>query len=288
MGLGGQLIHWPDGFCEQLAARGFRVIRFDNRDSGLSSKMKGRVPDPRVLIGLRMLNRPITTPYSLLDMADDTIGLMDALDLPAAHIAGISMGGMIGQTMAITHPQRVRSLTSIMSGTGRRRHTLAMPRAIAILMRPGPRNRDEAIEGELAFFRVCGGVRAHAADEALVRDIAGRAYERSYHPAGFIRQFAAILAAPDRGPALRYVRVPTAVVHGSADPLILHYAGKATAEAIPGARYRLNQDMVHDLPPSTWRPIIDEIAAVAARAGERSRPPVVQVAAPTRRTAATK
>ncbi len=271
MGLGAQLVHWPDGFCREMVARGFRVIRFDNRDTGLSSKIKARVADLRVLMGKRMLNRPFETPYSLLDMADDTVGLLDELGLPSAHVAGVSMGGMIAQTMAITHPQRVRSLTSIMSGTGRRRYLLAKPRALAMLLKPGPRNRDEAIEGEVNFFRVCGGIREHAADEPMARDIAARAYDRCHHPSGFLRQMAAILNTPDRGPALRYVRVPTTVVHGSIDPLILPGAGKATAEAIPGARFRLIENMGHDIPPSTWRAIAEEIVNVAGRVVERRR-----------------
>jgi len=271
MGLGAQLVHWPDGFCAELVGRGFRVIRYDNRDIGLSSKMKGRVPDLRLLMGKRMLNQKFDTPYSLLDMADDAAGLLDALGLASAHIAGVSMGGMIAQTLAITHPQRVRSLTSIMAGTGRRRYLLAKPRALGQLLRPGPKNRDEAIAGEVNMVRVVGGVRAHAADLDLLRDIAERAYDRCYHPGGFLRHLAAILAAPDRGPALHYVRVPTTVVHGSVDPLILPFAGRATAAAIPGARFRLIEDMGHDIPPSTWRPIADEIGSVAARAAERRR-----------------
>jgi pimeloyl-ACP methyl ester carboxylesterase len=271
MGLGAQLVHWPDGFCREMSARGFRVIRFDNRDVGLSSKIKGRVGDIRLLMGKRFFNRPFETPYTVLDMADDAAGLLEALAIPSAHVAGVSMGGMIAQTLAITHPQKVRSLTSIMSSTGRRRFLIAKPRAAAILVRPGPKNREQAIDGEETFFRVCGGIREHAADRELVRDIAARAYDRCFHPAGFVRQLAGILATPDRAPALRYVRVPATVIHGSVDPLILPAAGRATAEAIPGARFRLIENMGHDLPPSTWRPVAEEIVAVAGRAGERRR-----------------
>jgi pimeloyl-ACP methyl ester carboxylesterase len=270
MGLGAQLVHWPDGFCQELAGRGFRVIRFDNRDVGLSSKIRARVRDVRLLMGLRMLNRPFETPYSLLDMADDAAGLLDALGLPSAHIVGLSMGGMIAQVMAIAHPHRVRSLTSVMSGTGGRLALLAKPRALAQLLVPAARNREEAIDNEVAFFRACGGIRAHRCDEPMARDIAGRAYDRCFHPSGFIRQLAAVLNTPDRAPALRYVRVPAAVIHGSADPLILPGAGKATADAIPGARFRLIRDMGHDIPPSTWRPIADEIVHVAERTRQRT------------------
>ncbi len=266
MGLGAQLVHWPDGFCEQLAARGFRVIRIDNRDVGLSTKIKARVPDLRLLMGKRLLNRAFATPYSLLDMADDTAGVLDALELRSAHVVGLSMGGMIAQTLAIMHPQRVRSLTSIMSAAGARRSLLSKPRALSMMLRPGAKSRDEAIDQEVEFFRVCGGLRQHRADEPLVRSIAARAYDRSFHPSGFLRQMAAILAAPDRAPALRFVRAPATVIHGSADPLILPGAGRATAAAIPGARFRLIEDMGHDLAPSTWAPVADEIVAVAGRA----------------------
>jgi pimeloyl-ACP methyl ester carboxylesterase len=269
MGLGAQMIHWPDGFCRELSARGFRVLRFDNRDVGLSSKMKGRVQDVRLLMGKRFLGRPFETPYTVLDMADDAAGLLEALAIPAAHVVGVSMGGMIAQTMAITHPQRVKSLTSIMSSTGRRRYLLAKPRAAAVLLRSGPKNRQEAIDNEVSFFRTCGGVREHAADEPLVRDIAARAYDRCHYPSGFIRQLAGVLATPDRAPALRYVRVPATVIHGSVDPLILPMAGRATAEAIPGAKFRLIEDMGHDIPPSTWRPIAEEIVQVAGRSNVR-------------------
>jgi pimeloyl-ACP methyl ester carboxylesterase len=242
--------------------------------------MKGRVQDLRLLIGKRMLNRPFETPYSLLDMADDSVGLMDALGIPAAHVVGASMGGMIAQTMAITHPQRVRSLTSIMSGTGRRRYLVAHPRALAVLLKPAAKTRDQAIANELEFFQKIGGVRSQASDEALVRDIAARAYDRCFFPAGFIRQLAAVLAAPDRAPALRYVRVPATVIHGSHDSLILPYAARATAAAIPGARLRMIRDMGHDVSPGTWGTIAEEVAMVAARAAERERS--TRVAAPLR------
>lgn len=268
MGLGAQLIHWPDELVGHLVERGFQVIRFDNRDVGLSSKHDGRVEDLRLLIGQRMLGREVAAPYTLVDMADDAAGVLDVLGIPSAHVAGVSMGGMIAQTLALAHPHRVRSLTSIMSSTGARRHLFAKPRAAAMLLRPAPRTRDEAVEGQLAFFRAVSGT-VHRADEARVRDVAARAYDRCFYPAGFVRQLAAILASGDRGPALRFVRAKTTVLHGGDDPLILPAAGRATAAAIPGARLRIIEGMGHDLPRSTWSLLGDEIVEVARRSGAR-------------------
>lgn len=266
MGLGAQLILWPDEFCEQLAARGFRVIRFDNRDVGLSTKMKGqRVADVRKLMIRGMLGLKVAAPYTLVDMADDVASLLDGLGIESAHFAGASLGGMVAQTTAIVHPSRVRSLTSIMSSTGQRRFVLGKLGAIKTLMGPSPRNRDEAIERSEVFYRVCGST-GFPIDWDRIRDVAGRAYDRCFYPAGFVRQMAAITATGSRHGALKFLRVPTTVIHGSEDPLIRASAGRATARAIPGAKLRIIDGMGHDLPEQVWPTVVGDIAEVADRA----------------------
>ncbi|RMH44900.1 MAG: alpha/beta fold hydrolase [Deltaproteobacteria bacterium] len=271
MGIGAQMIVWPDALCELLVDRGFRVIRFDNRDVGLSQKMHGqRVGDVRKVMVRALLGLPVDAPYTLVDMADDTAGLLDALGLDSAHIVGASMGGMIAQTMAIVHPHRVRSLTSLMSTAGRRRHAFGRFAAIRALLGSAPRNRDEAVERAVQFYEVCGS-KGFPIDWERIRDTAGRAYDRCFYPPGFVRQFAAIAATGSRYEALRFVRAPTAVIHGSDDPLILPAAGRDVARAIPGATFRVIEGMGHDLPAAVWPILAGEIERVAARAAERER-----------------
>jgi pimeloyl-ACP methyl ester carboxylesterase len=265
MGLGAQMILWPDAFVASLVRRGFRVIRFDNRDTGLSTRPHGRVGDVRKLMARRLLGLPVPSPYTLRDMATDTAGLLDHLGIDRAHVVGASMGGMIAQTMAIEHPRRVASLVSIMSSTGARRHMVSKPKALSMLLRKRPANRDEAVEGALEFFRVCGGT-THAPDWDWLRETAGRAYDRAFNPPGFVRQLAAILASGGRREALARVTAPTAVIHGTDDPLILPHAGAATARAIRGGRFVPIKGMGHDLPPSTWSIVGDEIERVRDRA----------------------
>jgi pimeloyl-ACP methyl ester carboxylesterase len=265
MGLGAQMILWPEGLIDRLVARGFRVIRFDNRDAGLSTRMTARVGDPRRMMVRRLLGLPVEAPYLLRDMAADAAGLLDHLGIARAHVVGASMGGMIAQTMAIEHPTRVKSLVSIMSSTGARRHMLSKPRGIKGLLRPAPRNREEAAEGAVAFFRACGGT-THQPDFDWLRVTAGRAYDRAFNPAGFVRQLAAILASGSRLRALASVTAPTTVIHGNDDPLVLPAAGAGTAKAIPGARYVAIDGMGHDLPPSLWGRFAEEIERVRDRA----------------------
>jgi pimeloyl-ACP methyl ester carboxylesterase len=265
MGLGAQMILWADGFVDALVRRGFRVIRFDNRDSGLSTKVSTRVGDPRRLMARRLLGMAVPAPYTLRDMAGDAVGLLDHLGIASAHVVGASMGGMIAQTMAIDAPTRVKSLTSIMSSTGARRHMLSKPRAIGALLRPRPNDRAEAIEGAVAFFRTCGGT-THQPDYEWLRETAGRAFDRAFNPAGFVRQLAAILASGSRREALARVRTPTTVIHGTVDPLVLPAGGVGTAKAIPGARFVPIEGMGHDLPSSTWGIVGDEIERLRARA----------------------
>jgi pimeloyl-ACP methyl ester carboxylesterase len=263
MGLGTQLIHWDLEFCEQLAERGFRVIRFDNRDSGRSTKIDARVPN----LGRAMAGLKIDAPYLLSDMADDTFGLLDHLGVERAHLAGASMGGMIAQTMAIQRPERVQSLTSIMSTTGERRAGRPKLRVWSVLMRRAPSDKEAYVEYFLRVFRLIGS-KAFQVDEERLRALAAASYERGHHPAGTGRQLAAIMASGDRTAQLSEVRVPTTVIHGKDDPLVPFRGGLATARAIPGAKLVAIPGMGHDLPREVWPQVIDEIAATAARAAQ--------------------
>jgi len=220
MGLGAQMILWDEEFCAALAARGHRVIRFDNRDVGLSTKIDGwRALDLAAAMAAAALGRPVAAPYTLSDMAADAAGLLDALGIAAAHVVGASLGGMIAQTLAIERPACVLSLTSIMSTTGDRELPRARPEAVAALLEPPPRDRDGAMARAAKVFRTIGSP-GFPFDEARVRERAGRSYDRCFHPAGVARQMLAILAAGSRAPALRQVRVPTLVIHGTEDPLV--------------------------------------------------------------------
>ncbi len=269
MGIGAQLIYWPDGFCEALARRGFELIRFDNRDVGLSSKIHGaEVPTFGTMVLRAALGLPIAAPYTLSDMADDSAALLDALGFERAHLVGVSMGGMIAQTMAIRHPERLHSLTSIMSHTGDRRFMVSRPGALRVLLGPAPQNRDEAADRAEAFYRAVGGPR-FPLDIESVRKRAARSFDRCSYPVGFLRHLAAILASGSRTAALRQLTVPALVIHGSADPLIRPGGGRATARAIPGARLEIIEGMGHDLPEGAWPLIIDAIVSHARAAGSR-------------------
>ncbi|MBW2526223.1 MAG: alpha/beta fold hydrolase [Deltaproteobacteria bacterium] len=263
MGLGSQLVYWPDSFCAALASQGLQVIRYDHRDVGLSTKM---VDAPRVdvrrLFARWLVGLPIAAPYTLVDMADDAVRLLDRLGIESAHVVGISMGGMIGQTMAIRHPERLRTLTSWASHTGERHWYAGSPRAMRVLLGPAPRDREDAMDRAVDFYRVVRST-AYPFDVGQVRDRAARAHDRCFYPIGFGRHVAAILATGPRSQALRFVRVPTLVLHGSADPLIRPAAGRATARAIPGATWRLIDGLGHDLPDGAAELVADTIAAHA-------------------------
>jgi pimeloyl-ACP methyl ester carboxylesterase len=259
MGLGGQMIHWEDDFCRQLAARGFRVIRFDNRDIGKSSKMTGgKRLTPVELLKLRFLKIPIAAPYKLRDMAEDTVGLMDALGIKSAHLVGASMGGMIAQETTMLFPQRVRSLTSIMSTTGNPKVPPPTREASAMLMAPPPLTKEEYFERYAQTWKI---LRAGSfpQDEALDRSRAERTFERGLNPAGVGRQLRAILASGSRKERLRAVKVPTLVIHGTVDPLVRPEGGKDTAASIPGAKLLMIEGMGHALPIPMWPQIIDAI-----------------------------
>jgi pimeloyl-ACP methyl ester carboxylesterase len=265
MGLGGQLTDWPQEFVDLIAERGFRVIRHDNRDSGLSTEFTGQAPTNWQIAKSVLFRRPMSSEYLLADMADDAVALLTVLGIDSAHVVGVSMGGMIAQTMAIQHPTRVRSLTSIMSTTGNRRVGQPTMRLIRKFARRKPSTSATAIDDAVETFReICGPTF----DEHEFRLMAKLSIERSFRPVGTGRQTAAIMASGDRTEALGGLDVPTLVVHGLVDRLVRPSGGMATADAIRGSRLLMFNDMGHDLPRTRWVEMADAIAANAARAHE--------------------
>jgi len=266
MGLGAQMILWRDDFCETLASRGYRVIRFDNRDVGESTWMDDLgMPNVLGILTAVAMRRPVEAPYLLRDMAADAAGLLAALDIERAHVVGASMGGMIAQTLALDAPARVRSLTSIMSTTGNPDLPQPRPDAMAVLLTPPPPDREGAIARGVEVFRTIGSP-GFPFDEPEIRSLAARTYDRGFNPMGTARQLVAILASGDRTERLRALRLPTLVVHGKEDPLVPFPAGEATAAAIPGATMLAIEGMGHDMPRPVWPRMIDAICEVAARA----------------------
>ena len=261
MGLGTQMIGWPDEFCRALEARGLYVIRFDNRDIGLSTHLHD-APAPDVMAALAGDTRSAS--YTLTDMAADAAGLLDALALTSAHVVGASLGGMVAQTLAIEHPQRVRSLTSIMSTTGDRRVGAPTQAGAAALMAPPARDRDGAIDRALNSARAIGSP-GFPLDEQAVRDRASRSFDRAFDPPGVARQLVAVLASPDRTSQLHELAVPTLVIHGADDALIGVSGGRATAAAIPGADLVIIEGMGHDLPRDLWPELAGHIGDLIAR-----------------------
>lgn len=274
MGLGGPMGWWDAEFCTRLAERGFFVIRYDNRDTGRSTHLtQHRVrradivraflspPSPR----LARLGVGARAPYSISDLADDGTGLLTALDIEAAHVAGVSMGGMIAQTMAIEHPDRVLSLTSIMSTTGRRRVGWQDPRLVPRLLGSAGPTREAYIERAIESA-VAIGSPGFPPDPEASRRRAEVTYDRGWSASGVLRQMMAILTQPDRTVALRGVTAPTTVVHGRKDRLVHRSGGAATAAAVPGAELRVLDGMGHDIPPALWDEFIDAIVSSAERA----------------------
>jgi pimeloyl-ACP methyl ester carboxylesterase len=261
MGLGTQMLGWPDGFCSALVARGLQVIRFDNRDVGLSTHLRDAPPAD---VGAAMAGDTSSAAYTLSDMAADTVGLLDALGLESAHIVGASMGGMIAQTIAIEHPDRVRSLTSIMSTTGDPSVGQPTQEAVGALLSPPASSRQEAIERTLAVFGVIGSP-GFELDETELRARAALSYDRADDPRGVARQLLAILASGDRTAGLRSVTAPTLVLHGAADPLVDASGGQATAQAVPDSELVLIDGMGHDLPRALWPEITEWIANLVNR-----------------------
>lgn len=262
MGLGVQMLGWDEELCELLAGRGFRAVRFDNRDVGRSTRIEG---GPRPDLMAAAMGDASSASYTLDEMADDCAGLLDHLGVQAAHVVGVSQGGMIAQTLAIRHPERVLSLASIMSSTGDRAVGQPHPEALPTLLTSGPADREGFAESAVQVFRVIGSP-GFDADEEKLRKLARASFDRGYYPEGTARQLLAILASGDRTETLRRLDVPTVVIHGTDDALIDVSGGKATAAAIPGARLELIEGMGHDLPRELWPRFVDLIAENAERA----------------------
>jgi pimeloyl-ACP methyl ester carboxylesterase len=264
-GLGSQGITWADDFCNAFVREGFYVIRFDNRDVGLSSKIDSPQLDFGAELAKGFSGEPVSAPYVLSDMAADAVGLLDHLGIQAAHIVGASMGGMIVQTMAIEHPERVRTMTSIMSTTGERDVGHPTPEAGASLLKPPASTRDEYIESYVDTWRILAGP-VHFTDERF-RTRAGIVYDRCYFPVGTGRQLLGVLASGSRADKLREVQVPTLVIHGVIDPLVGVTGGRRTAELIPGAELLEFDDMGHDVPPGLYQEIAGAIIRHASKVG---------------------
>ena len=262
MGLGMQLMAWPDSFCQELVARGYRVIRFDNRDCGLSGRAPGKKRANLLLaMAASALGLPVRTPYTLEDMAGDAVGLLDRLGIARAHIVGASMGGMIAQVLAAKFPQRVLSLTSIMSTSGNRKVSRPSKAARKVLLsRPAdPKNPESVIEHLVEMFGVIGSP-AYPSSKDELRQRLGRSVRRAYEPAGTARQLLAIIASGDRRKLLKTITAPTLVIHGAADPLVPVAAGRDTAQNIPGATLTLIEGMGHDFPEA----LLPRLAAAIA------------------------
>jgi pimeloyl-ACP methyl ester carboxylesterase len=263
MGLGTQMIGWPDEFCAQLAAHGFHVVRFDNRDIGRSTRIHGAPPTPRQLLTRKI--DPVL--YDLGDMANDAAGLMGELEIAPAHVIGASMGGMIAQTLAARRPDSVRSLVSIMSNTGNRWKGQPAFGIYRYLLRASPSDRAGYIEHMTQVFEAIGS-RGLPFDKERVRDMVARSYDRGHDPAGPGRQLGAIIASGDRTAELRTIRTPTLVIHGSKDRMVAPSGGAATANAIPGAQLRIVEGMGHDLPEAAWPQLVDAITSHARAADQ--------------------
>lgn len=264
MGLGGQLTLWPDEFVDALVAHGFRTIRYDNRDVGLSTRFDAAgVPNVKWLVVKSLLGLRPPTPYRISDMAGDAIGLLDALGVAKAHIVGVSMGGMIAQHVAATYPDRALSLTSVMSTTGNRRLPRAQKEAISALAnRPASGEKEELIAYSKRAARVIGSPGYPPEEERLDRRVRAD-FERAWYPPGFARQMAAIIVDGDRRAMLRTIKAPTLVIHGADDPLVPAAGGQDTAATITGAQLKLIPGMGHDLPLALVDTLADAIAAHA-------------------------
>ena len=266
MGLGAQMINWDEEFCEKLVERGFYVIRFDNRDVGLSTKFEEvGEPDLMKLFMSVQKGEKIEAPYTLEDMADDAVGLLDVLNVDKAHICGRSMGGMIAQIIAYRHPKRILSLISISSSTGNPDLPRPKPEAMQVLVNPIPTEREAIIENGVNRMRIIHG-SGFPFDEERARKLVGNSFDRSAYGQGFGRQLSAVIASGNRKPALASITVPTLVIHGGDDPLVPLEGGRDTAEAIPGSELLIIKGMGHSLPPEVWLQVIDAITKNAFKA----------------------
>jgi pimeloyl-ACP methyl ester carboxylesterase len=258
MGLGSQMLHWPAPFCTDLAARGYRVVRFDNRDMGQSQRLDALAAPGPVSVALRRRHPS----YRLEDLAGDTIGVIDALGLRDVHLVGASMGSFVSQLVAIRAADRLASLTLMMTSTGSRRVGQAKASVIREILRRRPAtDRTEAIEQSVSMLRLIGST-GYPFDEDGVRELAGAAFDRGYSPAGQRRQLGAVIAQTDRTAGLRAIRIPTLVIHGLSDPLVAYSGGLAVARAVPSARFVGFSGMGHDLPKPLWDDFIDQIVAL--------------------------
>jgi pimeloyl-ACP methyl ester carboxylesterase len=269
MGLGTQMLGWHEELCEEIAGRGFHVIRYDNRDVGRSTVMSDHAV-PSIPQLLRRSKK--VAGYTLDHLADDAAALLDALGIERAHVVGASMGGMIAQTIAIRHPRRVLSLVSIMSNTGARLSGQPWPKTYPVLLSRSPADRDAFIEHTVRLFTLIGSP-GFERDEEDLRRRAGMSFDRGRNPAGVARHLAAIIASGNRTKELRRLSVPTLVIHGTADRLVSPSGGRATARAIRGARLMLIPGMGHDLPRELWPRMVDGIVENAARADARVEAP---------------
>ena len=274
MGLGGQMVLWPDDFCERLAGAGYRVVRFDNRDIGLSTKLDGLGRPPLLRNGIaHTLRLPVRAPYRLDDMALDSVGVLDALDIERAHVVGVSMGGMIAQLLAARHVGRVASLTSIMSSSGHR--ALPGPRfdvQLRLMKRPARLDREGLIAHGMQTWRMIGSP-GYPEAEADLRDKVARQIDRNVHPQGFVRQISAIMASGSRAPLLSQVRAPTLIIHGKADPLVPVAAAYDLKKRLPHARLEVIEGMGHDMPrallPRIEQMILEHVGISAGESQSR-------------------
>ncbi len=263
MGLGGPMTWWNPDLCKLLASKGFYVIRYDNRDTGRSSRGKGRVTRSMLVRGFT--GRRVRPPYTMADLADDGFGLLDHLGIDAANVCGVSMGGMIVQTMACTRPQRVRSLTSIMSTLGRRTVGWQDPKLLPTLLAPRRAGREAYVETSSRMWQLIGSP-GYPEDRESVRDRAGETFDRGVSASGVLRQMLAIVTQPNRSRQLHGLRLPALVIHGDSDRMVHVSGGRATAQAIPGAELILVRGMGHDIPAELYETIADGIRRTADRA----------------------
>jgi pimeloyl-ACP methyl ester carboxylesterase len=263
MGLGGPMTWWDADLCRLLAESGFYVIRYDNRDTGRSSRGTGRVS--RAMLVKAFLGRPVKPPYTLADLAEDGFGLLDHLGIESAHVVGVSMGGMIAQTMAVRHQDRVRSLVSMMSTTGRRTVGWLDPRLVPMMLGRRGSSLEEYLEASVIGAAAIGSP-AYPEDDDSARARARVTWERGINPAGVMRHMMAVLTQPNRGRALHSLRIPATVIHGLEDRMVHVSGGRATAQAIPGAQLLLIPGMGHNLPPALFETFRDAIRATADKA----------------------
>jgi pimeloyl-ACP methyl ester carboxylesterase len=264
-GIGGQMIGWDEKLCKEWVKRGLYVIRFDNRDVGLSTKMEGSgVPDLKAAMTAAANGEKVKAPYTLADMADDAVGLLDALKIDKAHICGISMGGAIAQTIAFRQPSRVRSMTQVYATTGNPQLPQPSPEIMKLLLTPPPEGREAYVDYQLKLYKTIAGP-GFPFDEVWHRNLAGRSYDRAFYAPGKARQFMAILAQGNRKPFLSSITAPALVIHGADDPLVLVQGGMDSAEAIPGAELMIIEGMGHDMPHGSAWPLIVEAVVTHVR-----------------------